>query len=459
MGIIAAMEEIQEETLGAENLEQAADQAAVVGEDRVEVAEAGAEIASDVAEVESASEDVAELAEIGEVAEAQIESGEGLSEQAAEVATIAIERIHNRLGFRGQQRIVPATESFGQANTRLASTKLVVESISETIKSVWEAIKAMAKRIWDKIVMFFKKIFGSAKALRDHLENLKKRAQNLPGEAKMKEKELTGALCKKISVKKKADLASYEVIVKNSLDLAGAAGKISAESASIASDVSGLTAALQSSGVTEANVKTFASAMDNSFNKVKGVVGAIATVAATGVGVKSKSKVAKNGDITFTETYGPFANGQVIVAQGSKRNFKVGATTVPYSTIALSFDSLDSKEVAEKAKALNKAEIAQVLDLATKACAAAEDMEKNQKEIQKIVDESQKSADNVLKAAGKVVEAAGKSDDRVAMNEAREAITTVFGLVNQLGQRIPAALINAAYAGADYASASIANHR
>lgn len=459
MGIIAAMEEIQNDDLGAASLEQAADQAAAVGEDRADVAEAAGEIGTDVADIEQASADVEELSEIGEVAEASIESGEGLSEQAAEVATIAIERIHNRLGFRGQQRIVPAVEAFGHTNTRLATTKLVVENISDTIKSVWEAIKAMAKRIWDKIVMFFKKIFGSAKSLRDHIENLKKRAQAISSDAKMKEKELTGGLVKKISVKKKADLDSYSTIVGNSLNLAKASNAVSAVSAAIASDVSSLTAALQASGVTEANVKSFASAMDTSFDKVKSVVGAIATVAKTGVGVKSKGKANKAGDITFTETYGPFANGQVIVAEGSRRNFKVGSGTVTYTTVSLTFDSLDDKEVAEKAKTLNKGEISQCLDLATKACAAVEDMEKNQKEIQKIIDESQKSAENVLKAASKTIESTGKSDDRVAMNEAREAISTVFGLVNQLGQRIPASLMNAAYAGADYASASIAAHR
>lgn len=458
MGIIAAMEEIQNDNIGAEDLEQAADQAAVVGEDRADVAEQAGEIAGDVSEVEQASDDVAELSDIGEVAEAAIESGEGLSEQAAEVATIAIERIHNRLGFRGQQRIVPATESFGQANTRLASTKLVVESISETIKSVWEAIKAMAKRIWDKVVQFFKKIFGSAKSLRDHLENLKKRTQELKAEAKPKEKDLTGALAKKISVKKKADLGSYKEIVDNSLKLSKVSNQIAAESASVASQVTGMTSNLQSAGVNAASVSQFASAMTTSFDKLSGFLGTLSIVQGAGVSVKSKVK-AGAGQVKVTDTYGPFANGQVIVGQETTKNFTVSGSQVSYKTLSITFESIGEKEVAEKAKALNKGEILEVIDLATKACSAAEDMEKNQKEIQKIVDESQKSADNVLKAAGKVVEGEGKANDRVAMNEAREAISAMFGLVNQLGQRIPAALLNAGYAGADYASASIANHR
>ena len=47
MGIIAAMEQAQEENLGAETLEQAADQAAAVGEDRVEVVDQAADIEAD----------------------------------------------------------------------------------------------------------------------------------------------------------------------------------------------------------------------------------------------------------------------------------------------------------------------------------------------------------------------------------------------------------------------------
>ena len=458
MGIMLAIENADNE-FGAENLEVAADQAAIVGEDRAEVAEVAADIESDVADVAQADADAAELDEIGEVAQAAVDSGEGLSEQAAEVATIAIERIHNRLGFSGKQRIIAATESFGHANTRLASTKLVVESISETIKSIWEAIKAMAKRIWDKISAFFKKIFGSAKSLRDHLENLKKRAQNIAADAKEKEKELTGALVKKISVNKKADMASYKEIVDNSLALATISGSIAAESAGVASGVTSLTAGLQSAGVNQTNLNSFAHTLDSSYGKIAGLMAQLAKVNASGVSAKRKKPTTSKTTVKSTVTYGPFAHGQVIVAENLAKTFSVGGSSVSFNSVSISFETMGEKEFADKAKALNKGEIVAVLDLAIKCASEAEDMEKNAKNIQKVIDESQKAADNVLKATGSMVEKDGSSNARVAMNEAREAISSVFGLVNQLGQRIPAALINAGYAGADYASASIANYR
>ena len=65
-----------------------------------------------------------------------------MDEAAAEMASIAIESIRNRLGIRAQTRLVPATESFGNTNTRVVSTKLVVEEIGETLKRIWAAIKA-----------------------------------------------------------------------------------------------------------------------------------------------------------------------------------------------------------------------------------------------------------------------------------------------------------------------------
>ncbi len=458
MGIMLAIENADNE-FGAENLEVAADQAAVVGEDRAEVTEVASDIESDVADVAQADVDAEELTEIGEVAQAAVDSGEGLSEQAAEVATIAIERIHNRLGFRGKQRIVPATESFGHANTRLASTKLVVESISETIKSIWEAIKAMAKRIWDKIVQFFKKIFGSAKSLRDHLENLKKRANDMKAELKPKEKELTGALVKKISIKKKADLSTYTAIVENSMKLAKASEGLSAESSRVSAHISALTGELAASGVTDASVSKFASDMDASFKTIASLNGIAGTLRATGVAASGKAKVAKNGDTKVKDTLGPFANGQIIVISGSDRSFKVGSSTVSFEEISVTFETMNEKEFAEKAVALNRGEIIKVIDEASKVCALAEDMEKSSKGIEKVIADTQKSAENVLKSATAAAESKLTANDRVAMNEARSAIATIFTLVNQIGQRIPAALLNAAYAGADYASASIANHR
>ncbi len=119
-----------------------------------------------------------------------VEDGEGLTEEAAEVASIAIESIRNRLGFRAQSRLVPATESFGNTNTRVMSTRLVIEGIGDTIKKIWAAIKAAALRVWEMIKSFFAKLFNSATMLAKHIQALKDRARGMSGDLSPKDKKI-----------------------------------------------------------------------------------------------------------------------------------------------------------------------------------------------------------------------------------------------------------------------------
>jgi len=124
-GLVAAMEEVDNSPSIDEN--EAAEVAATVADESSEVQAEGDEIGVTVAQVEDAVQAGEELEDIAEVASETVEEGEGLDESAAEMASIAIESIRNRLGIRAQTRLVPATESFGNTNTRVVSTKLVVE--------------------------------------------------------------------------------------------------------------------------------------------------------------------------------------------------------------------------------------------------------------------------------------------------------------------------------------------
>ena len=139
-GLIAAMEEIENEV--PVNQEEAAETAVAVADESAEIQQDGDEIGTTVAQVEDAVQAGEELESIGEVAVDSVEGGEGLTEEAAEVASIAIESIRNRLGFRTETCLVPATESFGNTNTRVMSTRLVIEGIGDTLKKIWAAIKA-----------------------------------------------------------------------------------------------------------------------------------------------------------------------------------------------------------------------------------------------------------------------------------------------------------------------------
>lgn len=456
MGIIAAMEQAQEENLGAETLEQAADQAAAVGEDRVEVVDQAADIEADAGDVSEAVADVGELSEIGEIAEASVESGEGLSEQAAEIATVAIERIHNRLGFSGKQRIVPATESFGHAGTRLASTKLVIESIGDTIKQVWEAIKAMAKRIWDKITQFFKKIFGSAKSLRDHLENLKKRAIALDASAKPAEKDLSGAVAAKVGVKKKADLSTYRAIADNAIKLAGLSRPLAGEAVQLGNGLGVVTGKLASNNFDEAELKNFLTEASKQSNKTNAILGIFEKLDEAGVESTVKSSGKGKGS---TVVYGPFASGTGLIVKTNENRVKIDGQEVVYELTTMSFGVGKKDKQADKAKALDRGEVLSVIEMATKVCDAVEELERNKSTLDKMVKDAETACDNALKAMAKMAGDNAKPAVRVALNESRDVTNYLLQMSSSIGQKIPSVVINVAYAGADYASASIANLR
>ena len=162
-GLVAAME-ADEEILEAPEVDET--------EVALDVSETSAEVADEVEEVESAetsiddaSDDVETLGSIQAVMADSVESGEGMSEQAAEIAEIAVEAICARLGIKTAGRIMPATESFGSASTRVAATKIALETTEEKSKTVMESIKAAWARVWQKIKEFIGKFTGNIEAL------------------------------------------------------------------------------------------------------------------------------------------------------------------------------------------------------------------------------------------------------------------------------------------------------
>lgn len=466
MAIINVLENITE-VEGDDTLEQMADTAAEVGEQRGELADVGAEIAADAADIDQGEADAQELEAIGEVAERSLETGEGLSEQSAELATIAIERIHNRLGFRGHQTIVRESSAFGQAGSRIAATIWIKESISEHVTRVWRAIKAMAVRLWERISGFFKSLFGSAKTARNHLENLRKRAEAISPDAKMKSNDDLGeTLAKKISVKKKADFSSYKQIADNSMALLSAsqsivvtiknsADAVSMFSSEVMKDPSeaGFDAYLKQSS--EFSAKTFAARL------------AKATLSDSQVSNNKKDpKAATKSKVVKEEVnYGPFANGVVIKSKEVSKTItlpKKGSGDAQTMTIIshnVAFEKMKDSEFASKSKPLNQGEILEVISEATKLSSSLESYEKTAKDFKSITDGASKTADNALKALEKIADDKANADVRVKISELRENVASMMSAAAVFGNGAPSTMMAAIYAGADYASASIANFR
>jgi uncharacterized membrane protein YdfJ with MMPL/SSD domain len=111
-----------------------------------EVATEAQEIAQAADDTVAAAADAETLEKVQDVVAQTVQSGQGMDETTAQVAQVVVESICNRLGIPHAHRLMPATESFGSSNTRLAATKVALENgFTDTIKRIWEAIKKFVK--------------------------------------------------------------------------------------------------------------------------------------------------------------------------------------------------------------------------------------------------------------------------------------------------------------------------
>ena len=183
-GLVLAMEE--EELLPIAEVPEAADAEIVPAEVEQEVAETsdeGDEVADLNTAIEDAVEDVTDLEAVGDTLERSVEGeegepGEGISPEAAEVAEIAVESLARRLGI-SKSKVMPAMESFGSSNSRVAATRIAVEGIVEMAKRAWEAIKAAFKSLWVKIKTFLDRVFNVNSRLKAAAEAAMKQIDGL----------------------------------------------------------------------------------------------------------------------------------------------------------------------------------------------------------------------------------------------------------------------------------------
>lgn len=437
-GLVLAMEDDSE-------IEGSAD--ALV--DSVTEVEAGAdEIAQtegDVAElneaVDGAASDAETLEDIHEVMEQSVEKGEGLDETAAEIAEVAIESICNRLGITNA-RVMPATESFGSANSRLTATKIAMEGIQDTIRKIWEAIKAAAIRIWDKIVQFFTGVTKNVKSLESHLENLKDRVTKLDTGMKQKGADLDNtALAKTFSDNKKADASTAKKIIDNSITLMDHLESIVQ---TVKVDADGVKSFLEG----EPDVAKYREYKAGASESVrKAIAGAQLSLVFTQPGVKGKPK-------DKVEYFGPLAGTRTIALKNSEREVGTGEGKETIVTWGISISTLDRIE-ASKIKALSPNEMHDMLTHAVKLVDALGSFEKKQKKFQELKDAVQKVSDVGLANIKKDAEEDSKKS-RIVRSISSD-INELNSVMSAFAIGAPAAAFAAAKGAADYVSASIAN--
>lgn len=172
-GLVFAMEDAELDAVPTEVVPAAELE---VEQGTAEVVESAGEIDDINTAIEEAVEDAGTLSDIQDTMSDSVEEGEGLSEDAAEIAEVAVEAICVRLGIRNKSSTIPALESFGSKNSRLAATRIAIENVGEKLKTVWEAIKKAFATVWQKIKDFFARFFSNTEKVKKYAKELKDQA-------------------------------------------------------------------------------------------------------------------------------------------------------------------------------------------------------------------------------------------------------------------------------------------
>ena len=446
-GLIAAMEEIENiDPVAVEETPEAIT-AVAVADESTEIQADSDEIGTTVSQVEDAVQAGEELEDIADVAADAVASGEGFDEKTAEVASIAIESIRNRLGVYEETRLVPVRESFGNTNTKLMSTKLILEGVSDFIKKIWTAIKQASLRAWEMIKSFFAKIFNSATLLAKNIASLKARANALPSGSAPKEKKIKTGVAKQISVKGKADLASYETILKNSTALVGVATEVSKMSRTIVAAAETLASGGE---INQAKVSTFLNAKKGSVSTIEKTVssafsGAEAAFSDSELNAVMKTPKQSKGSKATVRCFGPFVGSVALTMSADGDNFSLSFGAVPGKT-------------ATEVDALTLAEVKSVLASAGSLANSLQEFKKTQSEMDGITKAVNKVADTVLSNAAKILDKTGSSNEtREGLADLKATVSDSIAMLNNFGNRAPTFMFNMAKAGADYASVSLRN--
>ena len=166
-------------------LDQSVDEVVIPEETASEASDAVEEASEIDAGVEATDEGVEaadQLTEVASVVEGTIESGEGLEPVAAEAIRLAVESFCSKVGTSSKAMYpLYATENFASKSSRLANSKLALETISDTIRNIWEKIMNFLKGLVQKVVNFWKGFINNVKRTQSALTSLQKDVKKLSG--------------------------------------------------------------------------------------------------------------------------------------------------------------------------------------------------------------------------------------------------------------------------------------
>lgn len=399
----------------------------MVPESAAEVETAAAEVTEQVGEVEtmdtavaSAETDADTLGDIQEVLQEGVDSGEGVPESTAEVAEIAIESIRERLGMKRKNpaSIMPAMESFGSKGSRLAATKIALEGVMDTIKTIWANIMKALKWVWEKIKSFFLALTKNRAMLLKHLEGLQARVKAFDGQAG---KAVTGGSVKAFSIGGKADFSTAEKVLKDSAGLLASIGASSATAKNLVNKLTGGSAE-EMTGAGEELVTGLTKAFQQHMGQV------------------NSDKKGAEGSVAHH--YGNLVGGKSVAITSSDKE----------ATLSVQLEDTGAA-AAKEAAALDKGQMETLVATSIALVKSLQGYDKIEKDLEAVTKACQSVADAVMK--GKINTTEDK-DEAGKLKKAAANVRALNSMVAKFGSSCPSAVFSAAKAGGDYVTASMA---
>lgn len=189
-----------------------------------ELQEEAAGVDEGIEAVEEGEAAAGQLEEVQEVVEGSIEQGEGLEPVAAESLRIAVEAICARIGAPTKQYYaLYATENFQSKASRVANSKLALESITESLKNIWAKIKAFLSGLVAKVVAVWNKIFNNVGRAVKAVKAMQEKVAKLQGAVPADTADLAapGVVLKAVG-KAEIDAAAFRGVVGNFTSAAAA---------------------------------------------------------------------------------------------------------------------------------------------------------------------------------------------------------------------------------------------
>lgn len=398
----------------------------VVPATAAEVETATAEVTEQVGEaeqmdtaIETAEADAGTLENIQEVMADSVESGEGLSEDAAKIAEVAIESICARMGIQNKQKVMPSVESFGSKSSRVLATKLAMESVMDTIKTIWNNILKAIKWVFEKIKSVFLSLTKSRSSLLKHLEALQGQVKAFDGAEGAKT--VTGSAVKAFTIGGKADASTAHKVLGDSSKVIKNMGTGAKQAASLVhrlTDVKGTGADLSKAGT-------------ELLDAVRGSMESLGKVEGGAKAAEGKVKA----------VYGNLAYGRSVGIESDEKA----------SSVFIALEETGG-EAAKEAAALSKDEMAKLLTEAIALTKELQAYDAIEKDLEKITKACEGVAQAVINGNINATKDEKKAGD---LKQAAANIKSLNGMVAKFGASLPSAVFQAAKAAGDYVSASL----